>query len=118
MFETLQRKAIDEGSQFTERIYRLVHDNDTRWNRLFAMTERALKQTAQEEETPFHPRRPAVDRRLAYTLLVSPDLEAIERGNYTTARSSWPVQSRLGGPAHFPAIIRTPRACEGSVYHR
>jgi hypothetical protein len=43
MFETLQRKAIDEGSQFTERIYRLVHDNDTRWNRLFAMTERALK---------------------------------------------------------------------------
>jgi hypothetical protein len=43
MFESLQRKAIDEGSQFTEQIYRLVHDNDTRWNRLFVMTERALK---------------------------------------------------------------------------
>ena len=42
-FETLQRKAIDEGCQFTEQIYRLVHDNDTRWNSLFAMIERALK---------------------------------------------------------------------------
>jgi len=42
-FEALQRKAIDEGSQFTEQIYRLVHDNDTRWNSLFAMIERALK---------------------------------------------------------------------------
>jgi len=42
-FEALQRKAIDEGSQFSEQIYRLVHDNDTRWNSLFAMIERALK---------------------------------------------------------------------------
>ena len=42
-FEALQGKAIDEGSQFTEQIYRLVHDNDTRWNSLFAMIERALK---------------------------------------------------------------------------
>lgn len=42
-FETLQRKAMNEGNQITELIYKLVRDNDTRWNSLFAMIERALK---------------------------------------------------------------------------
>lgn len=34
---------MDEWNQFNELIYKLVDDNDTRWNSLFAMTERALK---------------------------------------------------------------------------
>lgn len=30
VFETLQKRALDEGNQFTKQIYRLVHSNDTR----------------------------------------------------------------------------------------
>jgi hypothetical protein len=43
VFRNLQEKALDEGDQFTEQIYRLIHDNDTRWNSLFAIIDQAVK---------------------------------------------------------------------------
>lgn len=50
LFEKLQRLAIDTGFQFTEEVYKLVRDNDTRWNSLFSMIERAVKLRAAIDE--------------------------------------------------------------------
>lgn len=54
-FAKLQRKAVDDGHQFTDVVYRLVRDNDTRWNSLFAMIDRALLlRAALEDYTAYH----------------------------------------------------------------
>lgn len=41
-FARLQNAAMDAGLQFGDQVYKLVRDNDTRRNSLFAMIERAL----------------------------------------------------------------------------
>lgn len=50
LFEKLQRLAIDTEFQFTEEVYKLVRDHDTRWNSLFSMIERAVKLRAAIDE--------------------------------------------------------------------